>query len=78
MNYKIGDRIKCISSYDGNDNILDELGTIIADKSDMGNYGIKFDKDVDGHTCSGRCKDFYGWWLPPSCFVKENINKRIG
>ena len=74
--FKVGDRVKCIRNT-WSIPILNEYGTVCNIIEDFfGSYvvGINFDKYIDGHSCSGHCKDGYGWNLEPSeiKLVEEN------
>lgn len=60
--FKVGDRVKCIHSVDGNENIVDKIGTIIdISKQARPPISISFDDDIDGHDCTGKCAYRHGW-----------------
>ena len=62
--FKVSDRVYCIKSYDGNDNIVGKAGKVIDDRETR--LLIEFDEYVDGHSgadigSAGRC-----WNIPNS------------
>ena len=61
---KVGDRVVCMYSNDGNDSIVDEIG--IVRKTDHDNYkaAVEFENYVNGHDINGTCEYGYGWWIP--------------
>jgi hypothetical protein len=61
--FKVGDRVTCIKVYDGKQETLNEVGTVV-DAPDTEEYvGVSFDKLVQGHDCNGRCDPGYGWYF---------------
>ena len=65
MTFSIGDRVIVTHSYDGNEKIVGMCGVVI-EREKLGGkrYAVRFDEDVDGHSCGGRCADGRGWWVP--------------
>ena len=63
MKFKVGDRVKCVKAYDGKDEAVGEVVTIIT-KSDLNL--VEFDVNVDGHSGAGRGKAGCCWWFPDS------------
>ena len=61
--FKVGDTVKCTCAYNGNEWIKDQIGTVCHIYSES-EYGIDFGKDVEGHTCVGKCIDGHGWAIP--------------
>lgn len=61
--FKLGDRVKCTCAYSGNECVKDQIGTVCHIYSES-EYGIDFGKDVEGHTCVGKCIDGHGWAIP--------------
>ncbi len=61
--FKLGDTVKCTCAYSGNENIKDQIGTVCHIYSES-EYGVDFGKDVEGHTCVGKCIDGHGWAIP--------------
>lgn len=75
--YKVGLKVTCIKSYDGNYSIVKKIGTVTA-KDEDDRFGIIFDNKIEfGHTLRGHCERGYGYWIPPEHLVLANINKRI-
>ncbi len=67
IEYKVGDRVRCILSYD-NTNIVGLSGTVIKIYSnrwrveDFQYLAIEFDENIDGHHCGmGGVKYGHGW-----------------
>lgn len=60
MKYKVGDRVVCKGDYD-NKNIAGKVGTVKVDGSTI--TGVEFDEYANGHSCNGKCKCGYGWWV---------------
>lgn len=68
--FKIGDRILVAENHlspfrkglgDSQfGNVPEFSGTIV--EISGGEYGIKFDDFIDGHTLGGQCEPGYGWW----------------
>lgn len=68
--FKVGDRVKYVSEepYDGKSEIIGEFGTVVytgeIDDVYVKRVGVEFDKDIDGHTCSGNGKVGHCWHVP--------------
>lgn len=62
--FKVGDRVKCIRNTWSTVPILNECGTVCEIRTC--DVGINFDKDVNGHRCSGHCENGHGWYLLPN------------
>lgn len=59
--FKIGDRVTGVGTFQGI-SVDDLTGTIVDDCS--GEYGIYWDINVGGHSCTGMCPDGHGWYVP--------------
>lgn len=57
--FKVGDRVKCIKTYDNNRNAVGKIGTVI----DLLRNGVvvQFDEYIDGHDGTGNGKCGYCW-----------------
>lgn len=82
MNFKIGDRVRCLEETDGNLNVKGATGVvkIVMD----GLVGVDFQKDVEGHRLMdwdnevAHAVDSEGWWCYPKSLRKINtqmVNK---
>ena len=63
--FKLGDRVRCVKSYQGNNKIVGKTGKVIYDSGT--HLLVEFDEYVDGHDGDWgevRGKDGYCWWLP--------------
>lgn len=60
--FKVGDRVECISNECWNRPLVGKLGTVVR-TTGIGTVGVAFDDDIDGHNCGGRCKNGHGWAL---------------
>lgn len=73
--FTIGDRVGVLPDYGpvGSDDVSpdDLFGTICLLHPNGLDYGIKFDRDVGGHTCRGTCADGRGWFIGPSYLFHE-------
>lgn len=70
-NFKIGDRVRCIKEFEGNDNIVDKEGVVkVLKPTQSGCIGVEFDEEIDGHDLQGYAKDRRGWWLPPDHLLR--------
>lgn len=74
--FKIGDRVKCIKAYDGK-NTLGKLGKVIG--TNHGNYGVEFDDNIDGHSCSinGNGKNGHCWNFPMKGNYLELVKEEV-
>lgn len=61
IQYKIGDRVKCIKNYGGRSEAVNEIGTVIK-VSDF-TIGVEFDVVINGHSCNNTGKEGYCWNL---------------
>lgn len=73
--FKLGDTVKCTCAYSGNEDVKDQIGTVCHIYSES-EYGIDFGKDVDGHTCVGKCIDGHGWAIPAK-YLERAIPKKV-
>lgn len=65
-NFVVGDRVIAIESYDDNESIVGEAGTIMY--IDEYHIHVRFDEEIAlGHTLAGRCEDGHGWHMPARC-----------
>ena len=78
--FKIGDRVKAVKPWDGNDFIVGKIGTIVA-LCGYGedNVGVEFDDTIGiyGHNCSGKGKDRPCWWCPDRILEPVSDNEKI-
>ena len=59
--FKIGDRVICVSEYDGNAEIVGMLGTVCGPLNTAW-CGVKYDYPLSrGHDCRGNCDSPFGW-----------------
>ena len=74
--FKIGDRVKAVKPFDGNNSIVDEIGTIVA-ISDIfrADLGVEFDDKIGfgAHTCYGKGKDGHCWWCPDYKYCRDDV-----
>lgn len=70
--FKLGDTVKCLHAYCGNERIKDQIGIVCHIYSEN-EYGINFGKDVDGHTCAGSCINGYGWAVTARCLESVSL-----
>ena len=64
--FKVGDRVVGVGEYQKR-NIDGVTGTVVNTQDNFyvkKHYGIKFDKDIGGHTLLGECAKGFGWWVP--------------
>lgn len=67
----IGDRVCCVTDApEGNELIrVGMCGTIVHISYETPGKvfycGVRWDSDVDGHSCSGYCEDGHGWNVRP-------------
>lgn len=74
--FKIGDRVRCVDSYEGNDMIIDEVGTVIC-RLDDHTVGVEFDVEFDeGHDCNGHAAYYHGWYISEACLVLEEASEQ--
>ena len=64
MGFKVGDRVKVTDSKCESKDYTGETGTIvnITRSHDYNFYGIRFDKEIGIHHCSGACEPGYGYY----------------
>ena len=74
MSFKIGDRVRVTEVMDkGYSNIkVGDTGTI---KSYHLYPAVEFDRNINGHNCSGKTDDEYGWYIVEDQIAVEKINK---
>jgi hypothetical protein len=67
MKFKVGDRVRCTTDCGFSWKTKGEIGTVKIMSSPLGNVGVEFDNDVNGHDFSGKCtcKDGHGLWVSP-------------
>lgn len=64
--FKIGDRVKKISDAADSYKVPNGFkGTVVMNCGEL--ISVQWDIDIDGHTCSGRCPDRYGWNINKNC-----------
>lgn len=54
--FKVGDRVRCIAPFDGDEKCVGLLGTIICLEHGTYDCGVEFDDNIDGHSCCYRGK----------------------
>ena len=78
--FKIGDRVKAIKEYDGNENIVGKIGTVIIMFDHVRDQiGVEFDDTIGfgGHSCGGRGKDEHCWWCSDRILEPVRDNEKI-
>lgn len=76
--FNIGDRVRCINSWEDNYNIVGLGGKIVGIKINEREitYAVEYDKEfVEGHDCSGKSREFRGWWTGERCLRLANKKK---
>ena len=62
MEFKVGDRVKCIEAQSGKTNIIGLMGTVVTIYPSA--IGVRFDVNIGGHDCNQACPNGYGWSIP--------------
>ncbi len=82
MNFKVGDRVRCLEVVDDNPHVMDMVGTVKIIKG--GDIGVDFQQDVEGHELTDWDDGIKyaaageGWWCYPESLRKVNtqmVNK---
>ena len=82
MNFKIGDRVRCLEAVDGN-RLVNGLAGVVK-IVEGGLIGVDFRQDVEGHSLvggeemEGHAAPGEGWWCYPESLRKVNtqmVNK---
>ena len=60
---KLMDRVKVTGNCNGLE-FTSHLGTVVEDSAVSDNVGVDFDVNIHGHSCGGRAKDGYGFYVP--------------
>ena len=60
MEFKINDRVKCISQYEGKDEAVGKCGTVIRLNGENAIL-VEFDDDIHGHSGNGEGKPNHCW-----------------
>lgn len=61
--FKIGDRVRCISDY-GEGATVGDTGTVVGGDGSWAVY-VEWDESRScRHDCGGRCADYHGWNVP--------------
>lgn len=74
--FHIGDRV-CASKGrpDGNDSIsAGDAGTVCIIGKGGARIGVKWDKNVSGHDCDGRCEYGFGWWVDATSIELDDLS----
>lgn len=74
--FKLGDTVKAIHAVDNNVHIVNKIGTII-DIYGTDTYGVEFDEDIDGHSCSNKGKFGYCWYCGEADLVEAHEEKIV-
>lgn len=73
--FQIGDRVGVLPEYGpvGSADVSpdDLFGTICALHPNGRDWGVEFDRFIDGHTCRGACEKGYGWFINPMYLFHE-------
>lgn len=71
--FKVGDRVRCIKSYDGNDKIVNKNGRIIEISPSKKDVTVEFDELIGGHSGidSSKGKKGHCWTVPVEYLVPE-------
>ena len=79
--FDVGDRVVCLRSYDNNDSIVEQVGTIVKITRSDRSCAVEFDRPIEhGHSCSGNGIDGHCWWVPQECLERyddANVPERI-
>lgn len=64
--FKVGDRVRYVETATAlwGKLMIGDTGTVRVIQS--GNYGVEFDRYVEGHDIGGACKKGYGFWILPA------------
>ncbi len=82
MNFKVGDRVRCLEAVDGNPNVVGLAGIVKIVEGEL--IGVDFQKNVEGHTLMGgeemeeHAAPGEGWWCWEESLRKVNtqmVNK---
>ena len=66
FNYKIGDRVICITPTSMAGVSAGETGVVVNIRSDKCSIGVRWDEEGTWrHTCDGTCKKGHGWYVRP-------------
>lgn len=73
--WRIGDRVRCIKAYEGNEYAVGKEGRIVVatEKDGRTVLGVRFDERIKvGHSLDGFVADGHGWWFfsPAEYLVK--------
>ena len=71
--FKVGDRVRGIKAQDGNTKMIGTRGTVLC-VFPTGEVAVGFDKDIEGHSCSSRCKAGHGWNCSPDTLALDISN----
>lgn len=80
MKFKIGDRVKAVRINDGNEKILNKIGTVVCVKLGYNGIAVNFDDNVNGHGFEtsnfdhSMVKPKHGWWCNDNDLVKVENN----
>lgn len=58
--FKVGDRVKCISSFEGKNDLIGKTGRVVGLMGDS--VGVSFDGWTGGHSLDGRVSNNSGRW----------------
>ena len=78
--FKIGDRVRAVNEYDGNENIVGKIGTVISVCDyDTGLIDVEFDDKInfEEHTWGGKGKVKHCWWCPDYILEPVRVNEKI-
>lgn len=77
MIFHVGDRVRAISEYMGNQKIINQIGTII--RIDLQSMVVEFDNDIDGHDGGfGTGKYGYCWCFPVGTSCLQIVSCALG
>lgn len=71
MKFKIGDRVRAVKPYDGNEMIVGKTGTVVCLEEIL--IGVEFDGSIDGHGCRSNGKMDHCWWCSEE-ILEPNAN----
>ena len=66
FNYKIGDRVICVSPTSASGVSKGETGVVVNIRSAKCSIGVCWDIEEERrHTCDRTCKERHGWYVSP-------------
>jgi len=79
MRLKIGDRVRCFKSTDGNRRVVGKSGKVLNIKRNYSSVCIEFFEDIGGHDGQSRARTGMNgccWWINPNNLKKGRFTRR--